>query len=449
MADETRTRTFRVADDIWQAAMEKAADRDEKVSDILRAALHDYTKCTECACEFCGLDTIQVEDFEAAPDTAVVWGTGRFSETSNPDVAALIERAKELLAEGAVGVSVSLDLDPADMPANPADVTDEQLDNAHMRIRHVAIVDTPAFSGAYLDLAADGSVSGPLVFEGVPTGDMRGIGFDQLTLDDSLLPIPIIFDLQDGDHTGVTVGYIDGWEKRAGTLDETAPLVASASTYPAYLFAEPEPTAMTIHEPDSLGFRRYSGIVAPTNVCHKGMGGCYTYRGADLGYFHSGARVALDDGTFTRVGPLVFGGLHADAQKLDYAEALSRTDDARRVFAMGRMFHHPKGLLFSGVLMPDADIPRIQATAPSVELWPNQHGKLEVKTALQVNRPAFPVAASVGNGVLLVDAEPVELETTPTVTYQNSDPLSLIAARVEALEKVTGELFAAHLSSML
>lgn len=35
-------RSFRVADEIWEAAQEAAAARDESVSDVLRRALREY-----------------------------------------------------------------------------------------------------------------------------------------------------------------------------------------------------------------------------------------------------------------------------------------------------------------------------------------------------------------------------------------------------------------------
>jgi len=452
MAEDSVVRSLRVPNDLWSAAMEKAAETDQKVSDVLRAALSDFTTepCDSCGeCSVCGLEQLTTDTLDTEP-TATIYGYGKFSETQNPEVQAVIDRAKELLREGAVGVSVATDLNPADMPLNPDDIDETTIDNAHQRVRHVAIVDTPAFSGAYLDLADDGTVQGPMVFEGIPTGDGRAIGpVGTFVIDESELPIPIIFDLAEGDHTGTVVGYIDRLERKDGiNADGVAPLTASVGAYPAYLFSEPDPTPMTVSAPDKNGYRRYSGIIAPTGVCHKGMGGCYTYKGASLDYFHSGARIPLDDGTFTRVGPMMFGDLHADGNKLDYAEALQRTnEDARTVFTMGRLFHHAKGLLFSGVLMPDTDVMRVQATAPSVELWPDHRGRLEVKTALQVPRPAFPVAASLsGGGVSITEAEPVVVEQS---TGEHFERLQTLEDRMEAVEKATAELFAAHLANTL
>lgn len=444
------------AGDLRATVLEDAAEGDITVSQWLREAseakLALNKPCDSCgSCDICGNEVLELESFTDEP-TATVMGFGRFSETTNPEVQALIDRAKELLAEGAVGVSVALDLDPDELPADPMDDIDA-VEAAHQRVRHLAIVDTAAFSGAFVDIALDGTLSGPLVFEGIPTGDLRTVGpVGSINLESSPLPIPIIFDMAEGDHTGTVVGFIDRLERMDGIVGaETAPLVASLSvdSYPSYLFSEPEPTAMTIHRPDANGFRRYSGIIADANVCHKGRpGGCYRYKAASLDYFHSGASIPLEDGTYTRVGPLMFGGLHADDQEFNYAAALKRTnEDARTVFAMGRCFHHPKGLLFSGVLMPDTDLMRVQATAPSIEQWPDHRGRLELKTALQVPRPALPVAASLsGGGVSLTEAEPVILEEQAGEHFARLEEL---AARVDTLERATAPLLAAHLVASL
>lgn len=432
--------------------MQAAADQDITVSEVLRSALTKFAAdqgCDSCgACDLCGGEVLQVGEYDE-PDTATIMVYGRFDETSNPEILALIERATELLRTGAVGVSVATDIDPADLPADPSTADPDDLpEDLHQRIRHEAIVDTPAFSGAFLDIAEDGTLSGPACFEGIPTGDLRSIGpVGTLTLDDSLLPIPIIFDIHEGDHTGAVIGHIDRWERVSGIVGaEAAPVAASASAYPAYLFDKPEPTAMTVHAPDKHGYRRYSGIMVPAGVCHKGRGGCYTYKGYDLGYFHSGARIPLDNGEMLRVGPLMFGGLHADDTEIDYAEAIKRAnEDARTVFSMGRVFHHPAGLLYSGVLMPDADVMRVQATAPSVEAWPDNRGRLELKTALQVPRPAYPVAASLsGGGIALTSAESVEVEESHGEFHER---MTELAERVERLESNMAPLLAAHMAA--
>jgi hypothetical protein len=44
MPPGTKLRNVRVADSLWLAARKVAADRDEKLSDVIRAALELYVK---------------------------------------------------------------------------------------------------------------------------------------------------------------------------------------------------------------------------------------------------------------------------------------------------------------------------------------------------------------------------------------------------------------------
>lgn len=43
-APKTPLRSFRIPDDVYRAAQEKAAERGESVSDVVRAALERYVK---------------------------------------------------------------------------------------------------------------------------------------------------------------------------------------------------------------------------------------------------------------------------------------------------------------------------------------------------------------------------------------------------------------------
>lgn len=44
MPEGTPLRNVRVADDLWQAAMSKALDRGESLSEVIRRALEKYVK---------------------------------------------------------------------------------------------------------------------------------------------------------------------------------------------------------------------------------------------------------------------------------------------------------------------------------------------------------------------------------------------------------------------
>jgi predicted CopG family antitoxin len=41
---ETTPRAIRISDDLWAAALEKAKERDETVSDVVRRALERYVR---------------------------------------------------------------------------------------------------------------------------------------------------------------------------------------------------------------------------------------------------------------------------------------------------------------------------------------------------------------------------------------------------------------------
>jgi predicted HicB family RNase H-like nuclease len=43
-APKTPTRNVRVSDDLWEAAMARALERGESLSDVIRRALEEYAK---------------------------------------------------------------------------------------------------------------------------------------------------------------------------------------------------------------------------------------------------------------------------------------------------------------------------------------------------------------------------------------------------------------------
>jgi len=90
------------------------------------------------------IDTIRREGMK-------IIGTGTLSESEEPQTAAAVTRVRELLLEGAVGVSVNLDDTEETMPDEDSD---EPMVTTSGRIRHVAIVDIPAFDRARVALVA-------------------------------------------------------------------------------------------------------------------------------------------------------------------------------------------------------------------------------------------------------------------------------------------------------
>ena len=386
-------------------------------------------------------ETVEVE--EMGEKTAAIVGTGSLSKSEDPHTQSLIMRVQELLREGAVAVSIKHDMHP-DTAASLVALEQEEdaeekavevMENSMIRPRHVAIVDTAAFSDCRLTLGEDGySVSGPVTFEGIYTGDMRTLRYGSLTWDNDLLPIPIIWDREDNDHDGVVVGYINELERVDGmttavrpeavTEEEVGAVVAAAGSTglsPEY-FGDFKPTKMvplTVSEEDEHGLRRVFGIVAPKGVCHRSdMGACFQYPGdVDRNHrgFHTGQAVTLSDGNSVRVGALTIGGKHIDpslARKgVAFQEVNRHRDDANTVFAMVRAWETPLGLAVSGVVMPGVDkdtLFRAMASSPSVELWPSGNGRTLVGIHL-VPTPAWPVVASSGSSQSLVNPEHVHV----------------------------------------
>lgn len=370
--------------------------------------------------------------------TAGIVGTGSLSKSEDPRTQALVARVQELLREGAVAVSIKHDLHPEVSEKlaalEPGEDDDEETmrqkmmeaneiySNAEIRPRHVAIVDTAAFSNARLTLDEDGyGVSGPVTYEGVYTGDVRTLKYGSLTWDDDLLPIPIIWDPENNDHDGVVVGSISSLERVDGMTTAVRPesisgedveavtAAAGSSALPAEYFADFHPkkaVPLTVTEEDENGLRRVYGIAAPKGVCHRSdMGACFQYPGdVDPQHkgFHTGQQITLSDGSTVRVGALTIGGKHIDPalarQGVTFRDVNRHRDDANTVFAMVRAWETPHGLAISGVVMPGVDrdtLMRAMTLAPSVELWPAGRGRTLVGIHL-VPTPAWPVAASAG-----------------------------------------------------
>ena len=371
--------------------------------------------------------------------TSGIVGSGSLSQSEDPRTQALVGRVAELLREGAVAVSIKHDLHPEvseklaaletsfmdedeEVAAAAMKEAQEIYENADIRPRHVAIVDTAAFSNARLTLGEDGyTVNGPVTFEGIYTGDVRTLKYGSLQWDDELLPIPIIWDPDNNDHDGVVVGYINELERVDGMTSAVRPeavtgedieaVTAAAGTkngaLPAAYFADFKPTKkvpLTVTGEDENGLRRIFGIAAPKGVCHRSdMGACFQYPGdVDPKHkgFHTGQLITLSDGTTFQPGALTLGGRHIDPalarQGVGAMEVNRHRDDANTIFAMVRAWETPFGLAISGVVMPGVDsdaLLRAAASAPSVELWPAGRGRTLVGLHL-VPTPAWPVAAS-------------------------------------------------------
>lgn len=435
---------------------------------------------TRCTCGSCGCDTPTAPAEEPSdPVTAsaqadpagvaAIHAVGALSASEDPETQAAVARVRELLLEGAVGVSIAHDMNPDDMPEQEeidaliAEENFEALDalfqSITVRPRHVAIVDTPAFADARLTLGEDGvSVTGPVTFEGLWSGDMRSIPFGALTWD-TVLPIPIIWDRHEGDHTGMTVGSITALERVEGetsalrvadqAVAAAAAPVSLLDSIPATVFAQTrfdsvQPLHIDLPLPN--GLRRIYGHAAPKGVCHRSdMGACFQYPGdvdPTMRHFHTGTSLTLDDGSTVRVGALTLGGLHLDTrlarQGVSARDANRHREDANQVFALVRAWADPFGLAISGVVVPgvtDAQMAQAMASAPSVELWPEASGRTLVGVHL-VPTPAWPVAASAGSAISLTTGYVVA--EMPEVTGE-ADPME---ARLDRIERALALLVA-------
>lgn len=371
-----------------------------------------------------------------------VFATGRLSESDDPDTQAIVNRAKELLKEGAVGVSVALDLHPDDVEAiaeaekvaNEDEWSkpfDEYLPEGFVprhRIRHTAIVGTPAYADARLELRDDGTVAGVVTFQGEYTGDMRY--FESVDLDSSRVPSPILFNRELEGHEGPTIGYIDKFEwverppssHRARLDDEAITASLKPMTFPAAYFAQSVPTGpepIRISAPDEKGYRAIRGLAAPKGVCHRSNMQCWTWPGdpdPKHRHFHTGTLIGLDNGQDIRVGALTFGGPHLNPelarQGVTASQVGSHREDSNKVLALVRVWETRLGLMCAGVIPPDvpeSSILRALACSPSIEFWP-ENGKRHLVGLHMVPTPALPVIASVGSAELVVTDERVEVE---------------------------------------
>jgi len=411
-------------------------------------------ECSECQHEHDDehdLEASLIDGDEAPAESAAIFGYGRLSESEDPETQALVNRARELLLEGAVGVSIKHDMNPDDMP-DPETIQalqDEErfeelealMSEVSARPRHVAVVDTAAFSNSRLTANDDGTVSGPVAFEGKWTGDIRRLPYGTLTWDDNLLPIPITMGHEGpGGTQPPVIGYIDKLERMDGwepgtvvTEDEVEAVTAAAgfTTMPARYFDEfksAKPMPLHVDAPDAFGLRRIWGHAAPKGVCHRSdMGACFQFPGdvdPMLREFHTGAPITLDNGKSIRVGALTMGGLHVDAklsrQGVGIRELNRHREDSRNTLAMVHAWEDVHGLAVSGVVPPDvtpSDLMRALACAPSVELWPSGRGRTTVGIHL-VPTPAWPVVASVGEAMEMASTQSVEvddLEAEPEV----------------------------------
>jgi hypothetical protein len=154
-----------------------------------------------------------------------------------------------------------------------------------------------------------------------------------------------------------------------------------------------ESGALTVEEPDALGFRRVWGFAAEWGVCHVGIDGrCVEppQTGSDdYPEFHLG-RTRTEEGV-VYTGLLTYGVGHRDAKKILMESASQQHfDNIKNAWAAVRVGENERGVWFSGVVLPkvDADdLVLIEASGQVSGEW--KYGAM--RTCLTVNVPGYPV----------------------------------------------------------
>lgn len=278
-------------------------------------------------------------------------GKGTLGPTNDPDTAAAIARIVELIGDRSIGQSVMLDSvdgrqeavavrDDGDVDGGGSWRHDDVVHVVESaRVRHVALLDTPAFAECRPELAA------AAVAAASADTAVRALPAAHFARWDSKDPVPFTVD-EDGRV----------WGHAAGTGCHRSP-------GPACLL--------------------YTGDVDPA------MDG-----------FHTSGMVTLDDGTTIRVGPVTFGGLHADTS-MSRDQRRVHHEAGSTVVALVRAWDDVRGRLsVAGTLVGGLDpttVDQIRGCSPSYERWPERGGLTLVGLHL-VPMPAHPVATAAAAG---------------------------------------------------
>jgi hypothetical protein len=86
---------------------------------------------------------------------------------------------------------------PAKPPKDRRDRSDRSMDHDEAVAAAVAIMENPGEP-----------IEGIIAVEGTPSGDGRMLEHESVEWDDAVLPVPLIWDRQEGDHSGMTVGAV-------------------------------------------------------------------------------------------------------------------------------------------------------------------------------------------------------------------------------------------------
>lgn len=154
-----------------------------------------------------------------------------------------------------------------------------------------------------------------------------------------------------------------------------------------------ELSPLVVEEPNSFGYRRVQGHIAPWGQCHIGLPGCVTapFSASGYAYFHTGEQMTRE-GSVLPVGTLVAGPRHADPQ-LAFQAATAHYDDPEAAVAKVVAGEDDYGIWVSGWLLPQAADKAVDIfrSSPVSGDWRRIGGSLELVAVCSVNAPGFPV----------------------------------------------------------
>lgn len=252
--------------------------------------------------------------------------TGRLFATKDPIAKAAVARVVELIKENAIGWSVALDSTITEVTVRDPEVIDQpdgtrmvrlshdddMAETVSSRLRHLAIVDTPAQPGARPILGPPPPIAATALLHAFPSKH-----FEMWPESRDWVPIQV-------DLTGRVWGHAAG----------------------------------------GAGFRNGT----------RGGGQKYT-RDVDpmMRNFHTGT-ATLDNGEVIRVGTITAGSLHADASNHDVKSQRAHHENSSTIAAKVRAWNDSQGrLCIAGSMIPGLDpafAAQVAGLPISPEIWP-------------------------------------------------------------------------------
>jgi hypothetical protein len=342
----------------------------------------------------------------ALPTASVMWGPDGTVRMRAPGLRALLAGAGLVAAAG--------EGDPEDGVVLFTDSMDAVITRVtRARIRGATVLDIPAFARAAIALDA---ASAPADDSAAPD-----------TPDDADQPAVAA-------SSGPCVPCLQAADEASRALVAAAVVPVAP---PRAWFDNPrlrEPTPQTIRDNGQV-----FGHLATWGQCHTGsQGQCILtpHSRTEYAYFHLGDLVTAE-GDHLAIGPLTFGGGHAD-EMLSFRAALAHYDNVGNRFADVRAGEDEHGVWFAGAMRPDvmADdlkMRQVRAAPPSGD-WRGIGGGLELIIGHAVNTGGFPTPrvglAASGQVLSLVAAGARQLVLADRV--QRGDLTQLSADVIEA-----------------